>query len=172
VGEIRGDSAAAVDEYRRALRGSARDQAVAEAEEVVCAAWTEELLRVQHVTELGVSSATAACQAAETLVREQQKHGDLGGLMRAQQSLERARDGRRRSELAARELLTVVVEEMDLLAVAAEERDTVALANRIWVSSAGRALWDSGAEPPAAAGRGPDLGAGEDADPDRDETEA
>jgi hypothetical protein len=144
VGEIRSNGAAAVDEYRRALRCSARDQVVAEAEEEVCRVWTDELARVQNVTELGVVSAQAACQAAQTLVREQQRRGDLGALMRAQQQFERAQDQQRRSKEAARVLLSVVVEEMELLSLAAEERDTVALANRIWVSSASQAVWESG----------------------------
>ena len=117
---------------------------MAEAEEEVCRVWTDELARVQHVTELGVASAQAACQAAQTLIREQQRVGDLGGLMQAQEQFERATDQQRRSKEAARVLLTVVVEEMELLSLAAEERDTVALANRIWVSSASQALWESG----------------------------
>jgi hypothetical protein len=145
VAEIGSNSAAAVDEYRRALWCSARDQAVAEAEEEVCRVWTDELARVQHATELGIVSAQAACQAAQTLVREQQRRGDLGALMRAQQQYERAQDQQRRSKDAARVLLAVVVEEMEQLSLAAEERDTVALANRIWVSSASQALWESGA---------------------------
>ena len=145
MGEIRSNGAAAVDEYRRALRSSARDQAVAEAEEEVCRVWTDELARVQHVTELGVASAQAACQAAQALVREQQRRGDdPGGLARAQEQLEQAQGQQRRSEEAARVLFGVVVDEMELLSLAAEERDTVALANRIWVSSASQALWESG----------------------------
>jgi len=144
VSEIRrnggGRTAAAVDEYLRALDRAARDQAVAEAEEEVCRVWNEELARVQHVTELGVASAHAATQAAQILVREEQRIGDLGGLARAQQQLERAEAQERRSGEAARVLLDVVAEELELLAIAAEERETVALANRIWISSAGRAV--------------------------------
>ncbi|HZP51009.1 hypothetical protein [Actinocrinis sp.] len=136
----RGRTAAAVDEYLRALGRAARDQAVAEAEQEVCRVWSEELARVQHVTELGVASAHAATQAAQILVREEQRIGDLEGLARAQQQLERAKDQERRSGEAARVLLDVVAEEQELLAVAAEERETVALANRIWLSSAGRAV--------------------------------
>jgi len=143
VSESRGNGAAAVDEYRRALRCSAEDRAVAEAEDEVCRVWTEELARVRHVTELGVASAQAACQAAQMLVHEQQRAGDLGALMRAQQHLERAQDQQRRSEDAARILLTVVVEEVDLMTLAAQERDTVALANRIWVSSASQAVCEA-----------------------------
>jgi hypothetical protein len=155
VGDIGRNNAAAVDEYRRALRCSARDQAVAEAEEEVCRVWTDELARVQHVTELGVASALAACQAARTLVREQQRRGDLGALMRAQEQCERAGDQRRRSEEAARVLITVVAEEMELLSLAAEERDTIALANRIWVSSASQALWESGGRGHSGGPAGP-----------------
>ena len=133
-------AAAAVDEYLRALRVAARDQAVAEAEEEVCRAWTEELDRVRHVTELGVASAQAASQAAQTLVREQQRSGELDGLLRAQEQLERCNGQQRRSGEAARILLSLVAEETQLLDLAAEERDTVALANRIWLSSASRAV--------------------------------
>lgn len=162
MGDIGSNSAAAVDEYRRALWCSARDQAVAEAEEEVCRLWTEELDRVQHVTELGIASAQAACRAAHSLVREQQRMGDLGALMRAQEQCEQARDQRRRSEEAARVLFTVVAEEMEMLSLAAEERDTVALANRIWVSSASHALWESSGQ--GHGGRGHGHGGGS-ADP-------
>jgi hypothetical protein len=164
VGEIRSNGAAAVDEYRRALRSSARDQAVAEAEEEVCRVWADELARVQHVTELGVASAQAACQAAQTLVREQQRRADPGGLARAQEQLEQAQGQQRRSEEAARILFSVVVDEMELLSLAAEERDTVALANRIWVSSASQALWDSGSRgnDGHGHGHGDDTGTGPD----------
>ena len=75
----RGRTAAAVDEYFRALDRAARDQAVAEAEEEVCRVWGEELSRVRHVTELGVASAQAATAAARILVREEQRIGDLSG---------------------------------------------------------------------------------------------
>ncbi len=136
----RGRTAAAVDEYFRALDRAARDQAVAEAEEEVCRVWGEELSRVRHVTELGVASAQAATAAARILLREEQRLGDLGGLSRAQQQLERAEQQQRRSGEAARVLLDVVSEELELLAIAAEERETVALANRIWLSSACRAV--------------------------------
>ncbi|HEU5429755.1 MAG TPA: hypothetical protein VFU74_22930 [Actinocrinis sp.] len=144
MSEIRRNSgsrtAAAVDEYLRALGRAARDQAVAEAEQEVCRVWAEELSRVQHVTELGVASAHAASQAAQILVREEQRIGDLDGLARAQNQLERAEHQERRSGEAARVLLNVVTEELELLAIAAEDRETVALANRIWLSSAGRAV--------------------------------
>ncbi len=144
MSDIRRDNvAAAFDEYRRAVRYSARDQVVAEAEEEVCGVWTHELVRVRRVTELGVASAHAACQAAKILVREQRRIGNHGAVMRAQLQLEQARDQRRRSEEAARVLLAVVTEELDLLALAAEERDTVSLANRIWVSSASRAVCEA-----------------------------
>jgi hypothetical protein len=143
VSEIRRKTAA-VDEYLRALHSSARDQAIAEAEEEVCRAWTEELDRVRHVTELGVASAQASYQAAQMLVRAQQSVGDLEGLTQAQQRLERAAGQQRRSHEAAEVLLDVVTEELELLALAAEERETVALANRIWVISAGRAACGAG----------------------------
>jgi hypothetical protein len=145
VSDIRRDgdecSPAAVDEYLRALGQSVRDQAIADAESAVCVVWGEELARVRNVTELGVASARAAAQAARILVREQQRSGDLDGLARAQQQLERARAQERRSDEAARTLLGVVSEEMEALALAAEERQTVALANRIRLATAGRAVW-------------------------------
>lgn len=136
----RGRTAAAVDEYLRALDRAVQDQAVAAAEEEICRIWGDELARVRHVTELGVASAQAASRAAQILVRERQRTGDLDGLAHAQQQLERAQDQELRSSKAAEVLLEVVAEELELLAVAAEERETVALANRIWLSSAGRAV--------------------------------
>ncbi|MBS2966863.1 hypothetical protein KGA66_27770 [Actinocrinis puniceicyclus] len=144
MSEIRHDggarSTAALDKYLRALGRAVRDQAVAEAEEVVCGVWAAELARVQHVTELGVASAGAAAQAARILVREQQRVGDLDGLARAQQQLERAQEQQRRSDEAARTLLKVVTEEMQLLALAADEREMVAMANRARLSTARRAV--------------------------------
>jgi hypothetical protein len=142
VSKIRRDGAAvaAVEDYMRALQVSARDRAVAEAEEEVCEAWAQELARVRHVTELGVASTHAASQAVRMLVAEHQRVGNLAGLMRAQQQLEEAQERERRSEEAASVLLAVVAEEEEILAFAAEERDTTAVANRIWVSGAGRAV--------------------------------
>lgn len=135
----------AIDEYLRALGRSARDQAVAEAEEHVCRAWSDELARVQRVTRAAVASARTAAHSAQTLVREHQLNGDLSALLNAQRELERARDDERRSGEAAGVLLTAVAEEQELLALAAEERETVALANRIWISCASRAVYAAGA---------------------------
>jgi hypothetical protein len=152
----------ALDEYLRALGQAARDQVVAEAEEEVCRAWGDELARVQSMTEAALASADAACQIALTLVREHQRDGDLSALLRAQGRLEKARDQRRRSDGAAQVLLAAIDEELDLLALAAEERETVALANRIWVSSAGRAVYAAGAEQATDSGTdsGPGTGPG------------
>ncbi|HEV2345651.1 MAG TPA: hypothetical protein VGS97_16250 [Actinocrinis sp.] len=136
----------ALDEYLRALGQAARDQAVAEAEEEICRAWDDELVRVQGMTEAALTAADAACQAALILVRTHQRDGDLSALLHAQDRLEKAREQRRRSDEAAQVLLVAIDEELDLLALAAEERETVALANRIWVSSAGRAVYVAGAE--------------------------
>jgi hypothetical protein len=135
----------ALDEYLRALGRSARDQAVADAEEEVCRAWADELARVQRVTESAVGAARSASHAAQRLVRLHQEHGDLNALLEAQAELERARDHERRSAEAARVLVTACTEEHELLALAAEERETVALANRIWISSASRAVYAAGA---------------------------
>lgn len=134
----------ALDEYLRALGRSARDQAVAEAEAEVCRAWADELARVKRVTEAAVVSARSASRAARALVREYQRNGDLSALLDAQTELERAREQQRRGGEAARILLTAVTEELQLLALAAEERETVALANRIWISSASRAVYAAG----------------------------
>lgn len=144
----------ALDEYLRALGRSARDQVVAEAEEEVCRAWGDELARVQRVTETAVVTARTACTTAQALVREHQRNGDLNGLLDAQGKLERARDHERRSAEAARVLLSAVTEEQELLALAAEERETVALANRIWISSASRAVYAATSE---AGSGGPDA---------------
>lgn len=135
----------ALDEYLRALGRSARDQVVAEAEEEVCRAWADELARVQHVTQSAVATARTASQTAQALVREQQRRGDLNALLNAQERLERARAQEKRSAEAARVLLAAASEEQELLALAAEERETVALANRIWISSASRAVYAAGA---------------------------
>lgn len=145
----------ALDEYLRALGRSARDQVVAEAEEEVCRAWADELARVQRVTETAVATARTASTTAQALVREHQQAGDLNGLLDAQGKLERAQDQERRSAEAARVLLTAVSEEQELLAIAAEERETVALANRIWISSASRAVYAAGtSEASSEAGSG------------------
>lgn len=145
----------ALDEYLRALGRSARDQVVAEAEEEVCRAWADELARVQRVTETAVATARTASTTAQALVREHQQVGDLNGLLDAQGKLERAQDQERRSAEAARVLLTAVSEEQELLAIAAEERETVALANRIWISSASRAVYAAGtSEASSEAGSG------------------
>jgi hypothetical protein len=150
----------AIDEYLRALGRSARDQAVAEAEEHVCRAWSDELARVQRATKAAVASARTAARSARTLVREQQLTGDLSALLHAQRELERARDRERRSGEAADVLLAAVCEEQELLALAAEERETVALANRIWISSASRAVYAAGAEDdsPETGSDGPESG--------------
>lgn len=145
----------ALDEYLRALGRSARDQVVAEAEEEVCRAWADQLARVQRVTETAVATARTASTTAQALVREHQQAGDLNGLLDAQGKLERAQDQERRSAEAARVLLTAVSEEQELLAIAAEERETVALANRIWISSASRAVYAAGtSEASSEAGSG------------------
>ena len=135
----------ALDEYLRALGRSARDQVVAEAEAEVCRVWGDELVRVRRMTQTAVATARTASKTAQALVREQQRNGDLGLLFDAQQKLELARDHERRNTEAARVLLATVSEEQELLALAAEERETVALANRIWISSAGRAVYAAGA---------------------------
>jgi hypothetical protein len=135
----------ALDEYLRALGQAARDEVVAEAEAEVCRVWGEELVLVRRVTEAALASAGTACQAAMTRVREYQETGDLDALLHAQQQLERARNQERRSTDAARVLFGSIGEEQELLAIAAEERETVALANRIWISSASRAVYAAGA---------------------------
>ncbi len=135
----------ALDEYLRALGQAARDQVIAAAEEEVCRVWSDELAHVWRVTQAAAETAAAACQAAMTLVREHQRTGDLSALLSAQRRLERAREQERRSGEAARVLFGAIAEEQELLAAAAEERETVALANRIWVASAGRAVYAAGA---------------------------
>lgn len=145
----------ALDEYLRALGRSARDEVVAEAEAEVCRAWSDELGRVQRVTQTALATARTAAKAAQALVREHQQNGDLNALYDAQGRLERARDHERRSAEAARVLLAAVTEEQELLALAAEERETVALANRIWISCASRAVYVAGTgEDSAAPGSG------------------
>lgn len=136
----------ALDEYLRALGRSVRDQVVAEAERHVCRVWSDELERVQRVTEIAVASAKTASRTAQAQLYERQRNRDISALVHAQRQLERARDHERRSGEAARVLLAAVAEEQELLAVAAEERETVALANRIWISSASRAVYAAGAE--------------------------
>ena len=135
----------ALDEYLRALGRSARDQVVAEAEGEVCRAWGDELTHVRRVIQIAVATARTASKTAQALVREYQRNGDLDALLDAQQKLERTREHERRCTDAARVLLAAVCEEQELLALAAEERETVALANRIWISSAGRAVYAAGA---------------------------
>lgn len=135
----------ALDEYLRALGQAARDEVVAEAEAEVCRVWGEELAHVRRVTEAALASAGTACQAAITRVREHQQTGDLEALLYAQQQFERARSQEQRSSEAARVLFGSIGEEQELLAIAAEERETVALANRIWISSASRAVYAAGA---------------------------
>ena len=159
----RGRTAAAMDEYLRALDRSARDQAVAAAEEEVCRVWADELARVRNVTELGIASAEAASAAARILVREEQRIGDLDGLAMAQQRLEHAEEQQRRSGEAARVLLDVVTEELELLSIAAEERETVTLANRIRLTSARRAVFEC-PQDAAEAGEGAESDDGFDED--------
>lgn len=163
MSEIRRDgrdrTTEALDEYLRALGRSVRDQAVADAEELVCRAWIDELARVERVTKVALADAKTAVRTAQSAVREHQRNGDLSALLNAQRELERARDQQRRSSEAARVLLGAVTEEQELLALAAEERETVALANRIWISSASRAVYAAGARD-AEADSNP--GAGDD----------
>jgi hypothetical protein len=135
----------ALDEYLRALGRSARDQIVAEAEAEVCRAWADELARVRRVTETALAAARTASRSAQALVREHQQNGDLHALLDAQGRLEEARAHEQRSSEASKVLFTAVTEEQELLAIAAEERETVALANRIWISSASRAVYAAGA---------------------------
>ena len=143
MGDIRHNTAA-VCEYLRALRSSARDAAVAEAEAEICRAWAEELDRVQQSARLAIDSAEVACEMAQKLVRAHQETGDLDSLIDAQRRLERAGAQRRRSLEAADVLLDAVTDELELLSLAAEERETVALANRIWVDGAARAACAAG----------------------------
>lgn len=134
----------AVDEYRSALLGAARDRAVADAEQEVCLAWAAELAHVGHMTRLGVATAKAACDAARTLVRARQAAGDPQALSEAQRRLEVAEEQARQSVGAADALLEIIGEEQELMSRAAQERALVAKANRVRVWSAWEQVRDLG----------------------------
>lgn len=133
---------AAVEEYRSALLGAARDRAVADAEREVCLAWAAELAHVGHMTRLGVATAKAACDAARTLVRAHQAAGDPQALSEAQKRLEMAEEQARQSVGAADALLEIIGEEQELMSRADQERALVAQANRVRVWSAWEAVRD------------------------------
>lgn len=134
----------AVDEYRSALLGAARDRVVADAEQEVCLAWAAELAHVGHMTRLGVATAKAACDAARTLVRARQAAGDPQALSEAQRRLEMAEEQARQSVGAADALLEIIGEEQELMSRAAQERALVAKANRVRVWSAWEQVRDVG----------------------------
>ncbi|HEU5331305.1 MAG TPA: hypothetical protein VFU73_01035 [Actinocrinis sp.] len=134
----------AVDEYRRALLGAARDRVVADAEQEVCLAWAAELAHVGHMTRLGVATAKAACDAARTLVRARQAAGDPQALSEAQRRLEMAEEQARQSVGAADALLEIIGEEQELMTRAAQERALVAKANRVRIWSAWEQVRDVG----------------------------
>jgi len=142
VTDFRGGEA--VDEYRSALLGAARDRVVADAEQEVCLAWAAELAHVGHMTRLGVATAKAACDAARTLVRARQAAGDPQALSEAQRRLEMAEEQARQSVGAADALLEIIGEEQELMSRAAQERALVAKANRVRVWSAWEQVRDVG----------------------------
>jgi hypothetical protein len=154
VTDFRGGDA--VDEYRRALLGAARDRAVAEAEQEVCLAWAAELAHVGHMTRLGVATAQAACEAARTLVRARQAAGDAPALLEAQRRLELAEEQARQSVGAADALLEIIGEEQELMSRAAQERSLVAQANRVRVWSAWEVVQSFAADWPCPELDGPD----------------
>jgi len=151
VTDFRGGEA--VDEYRSALLGAARDRVVADAEQEVCLAWAAELAHVGHMTRLGVATAKAACDAARTLVRARQAAGDPQALSEAQRRLEMAEEQARQSVGAADALLEIIGEEQELMSRAAQERALVAKANRVRVWSA----WEQARDLDGIESPSPDL---------------
>lgn len=137
--------AKAVEEYWRTVRSAQSDEIVAEAEDVLAAAWAAELEEVRRATLQAAASAQTAYAAARTLVRVKQTEGSQRDLAEAHYELEKAHAEQQRSLDAANALLAAVDEEFELICLAAEEREAVSQTNRNRVRSAWKAAYGAGA---------------------------
>jgi hypothetical protein len=117
------DGAAARGEFARLLREAAAAQAVAEAEEAVCAAWTHHLNRLVDTTRQEVDTARLACRAARDLLRAVEGSGDPDALNTTQTVLETAEANQQQTVAEARQVLTAVRLEIDAIAAAERSRD-------------------------------------------------
>lgn len=117
------DGAAARSEFARLLREAAAAQAVAEAEETVCAAWTRHLNSLVDTTRQELDAARRACSSARDFLRAVQASSGPGALHTAQTVLETAEASQRQTMAEARLVLAAVQGEVE--AVAAAERSRV-----------------------------------------------
>jgi hypothetical protein len=136
-----GREAQAVEEYWRIVRSAQRDEIVAEAEDVLSAAWAVELEEVRRATLRAAESAQTAYAAARTLAQVKRNEGSQRDAARAHDALEKAEAEQRRSLDAANALLTAVDDEFELMCQAAEEREAVCEGNRNRVRSAWKAAY-------------------------------
>lgn len=80
---------------------SAREQAVRDAEAIVCAAWAEELLRQTDCTAIALDAARQECRVASERLVAAQHFGDLRRISQAHLMMEYALEVHRASEAAS-----------------------------------------------------------------------
>jgi hypothetical protein len=124
------------DQYRRALRQVARDQAVAEAELQVGAAWLAELGRMRAIAERGLMAALAAFREAETPLRAALVAGDAQALADAQIRLQEAYAQIKHKAEVSHTTLRLIAQEIDALARAQQEQRRIGRENmaRLWAA--------------------------------------
>jgi len=148
----------AVDEYNRVLHQDAVDRAVAEAEQLVAAAWTAELVQLRELARDGLAEARLTCQEAWVAVCAELGSDRSPGLAEARRRLAVAQDELRESIDAAQRVLAVVLQELSAISAADEERAWRARTNRVRVWSAWCDAFEQGCpieeEPPFEPGDG------------------
>jgi len=120
--DVTGAAAEQRRELGRRLLAAAADQAVADAEEVVCVAWTRHLNRLLDTTRFDVALARRRCGEARNRVRHEQVRGDLSALAAAQAALELAEEHSRATSVDAVQVLDAVTDELALVTRAARRR--------------------------------------------------
>ena len=124
-------------EFHRALRRSAVDQTVAEAERTVREAWAHELAWLQAQVWTEYHEAQAACAQACAALSDLRAAGDLTGLVAARRALRRCESDLCTCVEAGHALAEIAGEQREVMAAAEDESGHTAVANRIRV----RAAW-------------------------------
>jgi hypothetical protein len=125
------DGAAARGELARLLLEAAAAQAVADAEAVVCTAWGHHLNDLVNSTRYEVDAARAACDAARDLLRATRDSEDPGVLRTVRTVLECAEANQRQTLSEAHRVLTVVRDEIQVVAAAERGREAAARRNAL-----------------------------------------
>lgn len=132
------DGAAARGEFARLLREAAAAQAVAEAEETVCTAWTHHLNHLVDTTQHEVDTARLACRAARDLLRALdgiEGSSDPAALDTAQMVLETAEANQQQTMAEARQVLAAVHREIEAVAAAERSREATVRRNALRVAA-------------------------------------